>query len=105
MFGVVPLSVALFAVSSVVTGSPAPRAMSVHDQRDAAPNRFVKADAADPQANLNFRIGLTPNNIAGLENALYAVSEPDSDLYGQHLSFEEVCLFLLVLYTYLFTVD
>ncbi|KAK0204174.1 family S53 protease-like protein [Desarmillaria ectypa] len=93
MFGVISLSVALLAVSSVVTGSPAPRVMTIHDQRDAAPNRFVKGNAADPQANLNFRIGLTPKDITGLEKALYAVSEPDSDLYGQHLSFEEVKAF------------
>ncbi|PBK70037.1 hypothetical protein ARMSODRAFT_1018155 [Armillaria solidipes] len=93
MFGVILLSVPLFVVSSVVTGSPTPRAMSVHDQRDAAPNRFVKAELADPQATLDFRIGLTPMNIAGLEKALYAVSEPGSDLYGQHLSLEEVKAF------------
>ncbi|SJL04989.1 uncharacterized protein ARMOST_08360 [Armillaria ostoyae] len=93
MFGVILLSVPLFLVSSVVTGSPTPRAMSVHDQRDAAPNRFVKAELADPQATLDFRIGLTQMNIAGLEKALYAVSEPGSDLYGQHLSFEEVKAF------------
>ncbi|KAK0192116.1 family S53 protease-like protein [Armillaria mellea] len=83
MFGVIPLSVTLFAVSSVVTGTPAPRAMSVHDQRDAAPTRFVKADAADPQANLNFRIGLTPTDIAGLEKAFFeevkAFSAPTSE--------------------------
>ncbi len=90
MFGVIPLSVALIAISSVVTGSPAPRVMSVHERRDAAPNNFVGMGAADPQANLNFRIGLTPKDIAGLEKTLYAVSEPDSDLYGKHLSFEEV---------------
>ncbi|KAK0441344.1 family S53 protease-like protein [Armillaria borealis] len=90
MFGIILLSIPLFVVSSVVTGSPTPRAMSVHDQRDAAPNRFVKAELADPQATLDFRIGLTPMNIAGLEKALYAVSEPGSDLYGQYLSFEEV---------------
>ncbi|SJL05011.1 related to Tripeptidyl-peptidase sed3 [Armillaria ostoyae] len=93
MFGVILLSIPLFVVSSVVTGSPTPRAMSVHDQRDAAPNRFVKAELADPQATLDFRIGLTPMNIAGLEKALYTVSEPGSDLYGQHLSLEEVKAF------------
>ncbi|KAK0431545.1 family S53 protease [Armillaria borealis] len=60
--------------------------MSVHERRDAAPNDFVGMGAADPQANLNFRIGLTPKDIAGLEKALY-------DLYGQHLSFEEVKVF------------
>ncbi|KAK0186036.1 family S53 protease-like protein [Armillaria mellea] len=93
MFGVLLLSIPLFAVSSVVTGTPTPRAMSVHDQRDAAPSRFIRAELADPQATLNFRIALTPMNITGLEKALYAVSEPGSDLYGQHLSFEEVKAF------------
>ncbi|KAK0438201.1 family S53 protease [Armillaria borealis] len=90
MFGVIPLSVALLSISSMVTGSPTPHVMSLHERRDAAPNDFTRVGAADPQANLNFHIGLIPKNIAGLEKALYAVSEPDSDLYGQHLSFEEV---------------
>ncbi|KAK0478663.1 family S53 protease-like protein [Armillaria luteobubalina] len=97
MFRAILLCIPLFAVSSVVTGIPTPHAMSVHDQRDAAPNRFVKAELADPQATLNFRIGLTPVNIAGLEKALYAVSEPGSYLYGQHLSFEEVKAFTVPL--------
>ncbi|KAK0187445.1 family S53 protease-like protein [Armillaria mellea] len=91
MFGlVIPLSVALLAISSVVTGSPVHHILSVHERRDASPNDFVGAGAADPKANLNFRIGLTPKDTAGLVKALYAVSEPDSELYGQHLSFEEV---------------
>ncbi len=102
MFGVIPLSVALFAISSVVTGSPAPHVMSIHERRDAAPNNFVKWGAADSQANLNFRIGLTPKDTAGLEKALYAVSEPSSELYVQHLSFEEVGWFFPHLYSYLF---
>ncbi|KAK0501997.1 family S53 protease-like protein [Armillaria luteobubalina] len=93
MLGVILLSVSLLAISSVVPGSPAPRVMSVHERRDAAPNGFVRVGAADPQDSLNFRIGLTPRDTAGLKTALYAVSEPDSDLYGQHLSFEEVKAF------------
>ncbi len=102
MLGVIPLSFALFAISSVVTGSPAPRVMSIHERRDATPNNFVQGGAADPQAKLNFRIGLMPKDTAGLEKALYAVSEPNSELYGQHLSFEEVGWFLPHLYSYLF---
>ncbi|PBK67922.1 family S53 protease-like protein [Armillaria solidipes] len=74
-------------------GSPAPRVMSLHERRDAAPNAFVGVGTADAYANLNFRVGLTPKDTTGLEKALYAVSEPDSDLYGQHLSFEEVKAF------------
>ncbi|KAK0442776.1 uncharacterized protein EV420DRAFT_1485196 [Desarmillaria tabescens] len=88
MFGVIPLSVQSLPWC---LGVPLPVSCPSHDQRDAAPNRFVlKADAADPQVNLNFRIGLTPKDIAGLEKALY---DPDNDLYGQHLSFEEVKTF------------
>ncbi|KAK0216855.1 family S53 protease-like protein [Armillaria fumosa] len=93
MFGVIPLTVSLLAISSFVTGSPAPRVMSVHERRDAAPNEFARVGAAYPKATLNFRIGLVPKDNAGLEKALYAVSEPDSDLYGQHLSLEEVKAF------------
>ncbi|KAK0214443.1 family S53 protease-like protein [Armillaria fumosa] len=90
MFGIIPLTVSLLAISSMVTGSPGPRVMSSYERRDAAPNDFVGVGAADPKAILNFRIGLVPKDTAGLEKALYAVSEPGSDLYGQHLSFEEV---------------
>ncbi|KAK0502015.1 family S53 protease-like protein [Armillaria luteobubalina] len=93
MFGVIPLTASLLAISSFVAGSPAPRVMSVHERRDAAPSDFVGAGAADPKANLNFRIGLVPKDNAGLEKALYAVSEPGSNKYGQHLSFEEVKAF------------
>ncbi|KAK0481238.1 family S53 protease-like protein [Armillaria novae-zelandiae] len=93
MLRVILLSVSLLTISSVVHGSPAPRVMSVHERRDTAPSNFVRSGEADPQDSLDFRIGLTPKDTAGLEKALYAVSEPDSDLYGQHLSFEEVKAF------------
>ncbi|KAK0214424.1 family S53 protease-like protein [Armillaria fumosa] len=93
MPGVILLSVSLLAMSSVVPGTPAPRAMSIHERRDAAPNDFIRVGAADPQDSLDFRIGLTPRDTVGLEKALYAVSEPDNNLYGQHLSFEEVKAF------------
>ncbi|KAJ7314500.1 family S53 protease [Mycena albidolilacea] len=33
---------------------------------------------------------MTPNNMAGLETEIYAVSDPKSKLYGQHLTAEEV---------------
>ncbi|PBK98023.1 family S53 protease-like protein [Armillaria gallica] len=93
MFGVIPLSVALITISSMVTGSPTPHVMSMHERCDAAPNNFVGVGMADLQASLNFCIGLMPKDTARLEKALYAVSKPDSDLYGQHLSFEEVKAF------------
>ncbi|PBK98047.1 hypothetical protein ARMGADRAFT_1043979 [Armillaria gallica] len=79
MFRVISLSVALITISSM--------------WHDAAPNDFVGVGAADLQASLNFHIGLMPKDTAGLKKALYTVSEPDSDIYGQHLSFEEVKAF------------
>ncbi|KAF8911770.1 family S53 protease [Mucidula mucida] len=89
MFGLSSLSIALLALSSAANGSPTRRAMAIHDERGAAPDTFVKAEPAAMDTTLNFRIGITPKDIDGLEKATLAVSEPDSALYGQHLSFDE----------------
>ncbi|KAI0062179.1 subtilisin-like protein [Artomyces pyxidatus] len=68
--------------------------MVVHDRRDSAPSGFVHVGAAPSDTVLNLRLGLTQGNFAGLEEALYAVSTPGSDLYGQHLSKEETEAFV-----------
>ena len=39
---------------------------------------------------LDLRIALAQSDMAGLEKELYAVSEPDSERYGLHLSKSEV---------------
>lgn len=84
---------ALFAVSllALAYGKPTvPANLVVHDRRAAAPAGFVHSGAAPADKTLNLRINLVQNDIAGLESALYAASTPDSALYGQWLTKEEV---------------
>lgn len=69
---------------------PTARSSVVHDKRAGVPSGFVAVGPAPESATINLRIGLFSNNIAGLEDALFAVSTPSSDLYGQHLSQDEV---------------
>ncbi|KAJ7749422.1 family S53 protease [Mycena metata] len=64
---------------------PTRRTIAVHETRAAPPRGFVE---------LTLRIAIKPNNIAGLETALYSVSEPASPQYGQHLTAEEVSDFV-----------
>jgi tripeptidyl-peptidase-1 len=44
----------------------------------------------DPEDNIRLAFGLKQQNLDLLEKALYAVSDPKSKLYGQHLTVEEV---------------
>lgn len=67
------------------------RSMIVHERRDEPARGFVNSGVAPATKDLTLRIALKPNNIAGLETALYAVSDPASALYGQHLTQNEVC--------------
>lgn len=70
--------------------------MVVHESRATIPRGFVKVGPASPDTILSLRIALAQNNVAGLEQMLYAVSTPGSKLYGQHLSKEEVTLALTI---------
>ncbi|KAF7368321.1 Serine protease S53 [Mycena venus] len=70
------------------------RAMAVHESRTEPARGFFKSSVAPAEKELTLRIALKPNDIAGLETALYQVSDPASDLYGQHLTPEEVAAFV-----------
>ncbi|KAJ7214672.1 Pro-kumamolisin, activation domain-containing protein [Mycena haematopus] len=70
------------------------RTMVVHETRQEPARGFVNSGVAPATTELTLRIAMTPNNIAGLETALYAVSDPASALYGQHLTAEEVATFV-----------
>ncbi|KAJ7093501.1 family S53 protease [Mycena epipterygia] len=70
------------------------RSMVVHEKRDEPARGFVNSGVAPATKDLTLRIALKPNNIAGLETALYAVSDPASALYGQHLTQNEVAAFV-----------
>lgn len=68
------------------------RAMVVQETRAEPARGFVKSGVAPTAKELTLRIALKPNNIDGLQAALYAVSDPASAPYGQHLTPEEVHL-------------
>ena len=74
---------------------PIPRSMFVLETRSSVPKGFADSGPAPADTNLDLRIQLTQNNISGLEQELYAVSDPKSARYGQHLTKEEVRLFLI----------
>ena len=84
------LAFILVSLLGCVVGSPTFNNMVVHDSRTAPPPGFVSQGAAPAGEMLTLRLAMTPNNIAGLEESLYAVSTPSSALYGQHLTKEEV---------------
>lgn len=64
--------------------------MVVHEKRQGVPDGFVAASVAPADQILNLRIALVQTDMPGLEKALFEVSTPDSPLYGQHLTKEEV---------------
>lgn len=77
--------------TSWAAGIPARRAMAVHEQREL-PAYFTSAGAPSSDTPINLKIALTASDRDGLEQTLWDVSTPGSALYGQHLSFEEVCV-------------
>ncbi|KAJ6566199.1 family S53 protease [Mycena capillaripes] len=52
--------------------------MVVHESRAAPADGFVQSAAARAEQELTLRIALKQNNIAGLQTALYKVSDPES---------------------------
>ncbi|KAF7307389.1 Family S53 protease-like protein [Mycena indigotica] len=86
------VSASLFAaLVTLAAATPAElSAYVIHEQRDTPARGFVKVGPAPPSKQLTLRIALKPNNIAGLEEELYAVSDPKSARYGKHLTLDEV---------------
>ncbi|KAJ7616401.1 family S53 protease [Roridomyces roridus] len=74
----------------IASAKPLERRMVMHETRAAAPQGFVHTSAAPAAKELTLRIAMPPTDIAGLESALMTVSDPASDLYGQHLTLDEV---------------
>ena len=87
---------ALFTASLLALACAKPTGnLVVHDRRIAAPAGFVHSGAAPAETTLKLRINLMQNDLAGLESALNAASFPDSPLYGQWLTKEEVAIVLV----------
>ncbi|THH09096.1 hypothetical protein EW145_g2249 [Phellinidium pouzarii] len=76
---------------AAVSANPVFRDMVLHEQREKAPNGFVKVGAAPAELMLSLRLALVNDDMDGLEEVLYAVSTPNNARYGQHLTKEEVC--------------
>ena len=78
------------AVATPLSSSLFSRDLLVHEARDVLPLGFSLAGPAAPHTPLKLRIALTQNNPDAIVDALYSVSNPSSDKYGQHLSKTEV---------------
>ncbi|KAJ7245337.1 family S53 protease-like protein [Mycena rebaudengoi] len=89
--------IASFLASLILLAAAKPmsrRAMVVHETREAPARGFVKSGLAPVAKEIKLRIAMKQNDMVGLEKALYAVSDPTSALYGQHLTKEEVAEFV-----------
>ncbi|THH10648.1 hypothetical protein EW146_g8306 [Bondarzewia mesenterica] len=80
----------LTSILALVGATPFVREMRLHEKRDGVPRGFVEKAAAPPGQMLTIRLALVQSDPKGLEDALYAVSTPSSDLYGQFLTKQEV---------------
>lgn len=87
MFSFAPFA---FVLASIALATPLRRASLVHESRQVVPYGFTSTGPPSADTIINLRIGLAASNLKELETTLYAVSTPGSDIYGQHLSNEEV---------------
>lgn len=79
---------------SLVLAAPSFISKVVHDSRSAAPEGYVSNGPASGEQTIELRMALTSSNMTGLVSELYAVSDPASTRYGQHLSKEAVEAFV-----------
>ncbi|EPS93872.1 hypothetical protein FOMPIDRAFT_1135359 [Fomitopsis schrenkii] len=68
--------------------------MRVLGRRDSAPSAFSWTSLAAPETMLNLKFALAQSDPAGLEQALYDVSDPKSANYGNHLTKEDAAAFV-----------
>ncbi|KAH9913287.1 subtilisin-like protein [Fomitopsis serialis] len=69
-----------------VFASPLTRNLQVHESRASAPGGYTLTGPAPPDTILSLRLALVQSDPAGLVDALYDVSTPNSTNYGNHLS-------------------
>lgn len=81
---------ASLAVATPLSTSHLSRDLVVHEARNVLPIGFSLAGPAAPHTPLTLRIALTQSNPDAIVDALYSVSDPASDKYGQYLSKAEV---------------
>ena len=78
------------AFTALAAANPIARNLVVHESRDAIPRGFVAKGEPSADTKINLRIALTQTDMVTLEERLYAVSDPKSAEYGQHLTKEQV---------------
>ncbi|KIJ37427.1 hypothetical protein M422DRAFT_260099 [Sphaerobolus stellatus SS14] len=81
--------ISLLYVVTLVEGSPAPCKHVLKESFNPA-KEWVKLHPAAQDHEITLRISLAQPQFDELERHLYAVSDPDSPRYGQHLSKEHV---------------
>lgn len=91
----VPRSLVFAGLLSFACSKPVARSLTVHETRQSVPVGFIENGPASGSTVLTLRAALVQNNITGLESELYAVSTPSSPRYGQHLTKEEVSLYMM----------
>lgn len=92
----IPRTFVVACIVAFASANPIARNLVVHEVRTAVPYEFVEAGPASADAVLRLRAALVPTNIAGLEKELFAVSNPASARYGQHLTKEQVRKMILL---------
>lgn len=90
----------LASLVSLALGSPikSKTGMRILGRRDSPPSGFSWTSLATPDTVLNLKFALAQSDPAGLEQALYDVSDPKSANYGKHLTKEEVSFCAVFLY-------
>ena len=83
----------LLAAASALA-NPVNRDLQVHESRATAPAGYTLTGPAPSDAVLTLRLALVQSDAAGLVDALYDVSTPNSTNYGKHLSKEEASTLL-----------
>lgn len=93
-----PLVLVGLLLPSLTWSTPVRRSLQVQESRGSAPGGYTLTGPADPNTVLTLRLALTQADSDGLIDALYNVSTPSSEKYGQYLTAQEVCV-VFVLHT------
>jgi hypothetical protein len=62
-----------------------------HESRDDVPHGWANLGAAADSTPMTLRVALHSKDVAGLQQAILAVSTPGNAKYGQHLNTAQVC--------------
>ncbi|GJJ11828.1 hypothetical protein Clacol_006066 [Clathrus columnatus] len=78
----------------LIYSSPLHEQLVVHRQLDQVPEAYVQIGKPDANHTIQFTIGLTSPNMSLLETRLLEISDPNNPDYGQHLTKEEIEVFV-----------